>query len=403
MKQTRSACVFSLLVILILATLSASAFAAEQTEYKTHVIDALNLSIELPSDWFVLSRDTPSDSELLKDIDVDYEQLMSFFQERSVYLSAFYLPSVFDEFSIISLDLVDTPDLTEYSEQELEIETDALIASLSSRERVYAISETSISRTENDVFIVVDGVLEENGVQIYALQYFTIRNNKGISFTFRSPYEISSMRKNEIRRIIQTVKINTQLERLPSSKDTSAASSIAPTNTISSQRSYTTPEEGYIQEFYMVLIAIALPICYYLYCSKSKKRIKNRWRWNIMGVAVLSPLVRLVGSMIGRSMAERDFPGIGTPISWYDFLIWVFSSFIIVLVGFVIELADRKNSNRKNFRIEGVSSVGSAKAIPTQEETPTIERELSAYKRLLDNKLISQDDYDAKKKQILGL
>lgn len=122
-----------------------------------------------------------------------------------------------------------------------------------------------------------------------------------------------------------------------------------------------------------------------------------------MGVAVLSPLVRLVGSMIGRSMAERDFPGIGTPISWYDFLIWVFSSFIIVLVGFVIELADRKNSNRKNFRIEGVSSVGSAKAIPTQEETPTIERELSAYKRLLDNKLISQDDYDAKKKQILGL
>ncbi len=167
-------------------------------EYK---IDEGDLTISVPEELYVLTRDLDEEASVLKERNYTKEQVTENFQEHDTYLNASAKDFSYDiTVTVVENDDTKTLDsLSKLNDDELQSITDNLLSS-----KVYK----GCSRTwyNNTLFLTLDLEFESSGMTIYGIQEYTIINGKRVNITFQSyTGELSSDQKKVFNAIMDSV------------------------------------------------------------------------------------------------------------------------------------------------------------------------------------------------------
>lgn len=165
MKKVFSITISLMIIILSIVSVSASG--------DTYVIDEIGISVNIPSGYVAITRDTPYDDTL----GFTKEEFDSTFEENDVYLVAF--PKLYgaeqmilcsNDINIRSLSDFSDSELKEFAESDLEVYY----------EEGYEVSGYQIFDSHNATYIVTS-FSDSNGD--YAIHYWTIENYKTVNIT----------------------------------------------------------------------------------------------------------------------------------------------------------------------------------------------------------------------------
>ena len=212
-----------LLCCLTCCLLPSSTFAAGNT----YDLDKLGMSIELPSDYVVFTRDIKANDPNLSAYGMTKDGLYSLMLERSIYLNAW------DEYANyeIIVTMMDSP-LADYN---LFSDT-ALSTVVSSFETEFA--STGITFIRSDIYqhsqakFVKIYISQPNyGDTVYGLQYNTVYDGKAINITLQSySGKIDSNKESILKKIVDTVHFDTEPELLAPPTQTDAFTYTDPTS-----------------------------------------------------------------------------------------------------------------------------------------------------------------------------
>lgn len=175
---------FPVLFLLILFALIPGSLAAAETT--TYYLDELEMSIDIPADLIVFTRDTAPDDPNLVLYDIDWETLLGHYKSNDIYLN---VVSENLSYEIIitmqpGVEYGEWYDLSEYSDDELFEISSELIAS-------YADVGVIVKDWEpynhlQAKFLKVHAEMNDENGMLYLLQYNTLINKKFISINLRS-------------------------------------------------------------------------------------------------------------------------------------------------------------------------------------------------------------------------
>ena len=185
-----------------LCLLPVSAFAATGT----YDLDELGMSIELPSDHVVFTRDIEANDPNLSAYGLTKEGLSSLMQERSIFLNAWDEDVNYE----IIITMMDSP-LEDYNL----LSDTTLAAVVSSFETEYA--SVGITFIRSDIyqhsqakFAKIYISQPNNGEIAYGLQYNTVYNGKAINITMQSySGKIDANKESILKKVVDTVHFDT--------------------------------------------------------------------------------------------------------------------------------------------------------------------------------------------------
>lgn len=191
-----------LIFCFVLCLLPVSAFAATGT----YDLDELGMSIELPSDHVVFTRDIEANDPNLSAYGLTKEGLSSLMQERSIFLNAWDEDVNYE----IIITMMDSP-LEDYNL----LSDTTLAAVVSSFETEYASAGITFIRSDiyqhsQAKFAKIYISQPNNGETAYGLQYNTVYNGKAINITMQSYSEkIDANKESILKKVVDTVHFNT--------------------------------------------------------------------------------------------------------------------------------------------------------------------------------------------------
>jgi hypothetical protein len=199
-----------LIFCFVLCLLPVSAFAATGT----YDLDELGMSIELPSDHVVFTRDIKANDPNLSAYGLTKDGLSSLMQERSIYLNAWDEDINYE----IIITMMDSP-LADYNL----LSDTTLAAVVSSFETEYAGAGITFIRSDiyqhsQAKFAKIYISQPNNGETAYGLQYNTVYNDKAINITMQSySGKIDSNKESILKKIVDTVHFDTDPQLNPPS------------------------------------------------------------------------------------------------------------------------------------------------------------------------------------------
>jgi len=167
-----------LLLLFSCVILSATAAAAESTYY----LEELGMSIGLPDDYIALTRDMDADDPSLREYGLDWDALSAMFLEKSIYLNAWNSDMDYE----IVVTMVDSQlgDYNLYSDTTLSAFASAFEPDYENagiiilRHEIYQHSQAR--------FVKLYIYQQNDGQEIYGLQYHTVYAGKTINITMQS-------------------------------------------------------------------------------------------------------------------------------------------------------------------------------------------------------------------------
>ena len=212
-----------LIFCFVLCLLPVSAFAATGT----YDLDELGMSIELPSDHVVFTRDIKANDPNLSAYGLTRDGLSSLMQERSIYLNAWDEDINYE----IIITMMDSP-LADYNL----LSDTTLAAVVSSFETEYAGAGITFIRSDiyqhsQAKFAKIYISQPNNGETAYGLQYNTVYNDKAINITMQSySGKIDSNKESILKKIVDTVHFDTDPQLNPPPTQTEAFTYTDPTS-----------------------------------------------------------------------------------------------------------------------------------------------------------------------------
>ena len=196
----------SLMVFLILclafSLLSPAAFAAGSS-YK---LDELGMSIELPQDYIVFTRDIKSNDPNLSAYGLTRDELYSLMVDGCIYLNAWDKDLNYE----IIVTMTDSPveDFNLYSDTALM----DLASSAEDEYRNYGITyiKSELYQHSQAKFIKIYISQQSNGSAVYGLEYSTVYNSQAINITLQSySGKINSSKEAILKEIVDSVRFDT--------------------------------------------------------------------------------------------------------------------------------------------------------------------------------------------------
>ena len=206
----------SLMVFLILclafSLLSPAAFAAGSS-YK---LDELGMSIELPQDYIVFTRDIKSNDPNLSAYGLTRDELYSLMVDGCIYLNAWDKDLNYE----IIVTMTDSPveDFNLYSDTALM----DLASSAEDEYRNYGITyiKSELYQHSQAKFIKIYISQQRNGSTVYGLEYSTVYNSKAINITLQSySGKIDSSKEAILKKIVDSVCFETAISAESSEAD----------------------------------------------------------------------------------------------------------------------------------------------------------------------------------------
>jgi hypothetical protein len=226
--KRRFMCMTFILVLLI----SAPAYAVNSVEYE---LEELGLTISIPSDYVVFTRNTSADDPNLSAYGLTKDGLLSFLTESNNYLNAWNDVANQEVF----ITMVDSP-LVDFN-----LCSDTILAMIAtSFEPEYAKMGITVIKTEiyqhSQAKFVKTYISHPNGdATAYGLQYYTVYADKAINIILKSySGQITSSQESTLKSIVDSASFDTQ----PQTAETEFVSTTPFTYTDSeTQTSFTVP------------------------------------------------------------------------------------------------------------------------------------------------------------------
>ncbi|MDY2978128.1 MAG: hypothetical protein SOR90_11400, partial [Oscillospiraceae bacterium] len=188
---------------LVFCLLPSQAFAANTT----YELDELGMSIELPSNHVVFTRDIKANDTNLSAYGLTKDGMSSLMLERSIYLNAWDEDVNYE----IIVTMVDSPfeDYNQFSDTTLNGFVSALETEYASMGITFIRSD--LYQHSQAKFAKIYISQPNNGDTAYGLQYHTVYNGKAINITLQSySGEIDSSREAIIQEIVDTIRFDTE-------------------------------------------------------------------------------------------------------------------------------------------------------------------------------------------------
>ncbi len=188
---------------LVFCLLPSQAFAANTT----YELDELGMSIELPSNHVVFTRDIKANDPNLSAYGLTKDGISSLMLERSIYLNAWDEDVNYE----IIVTMVDSPfeDYNQFSDTTLNGFVSALETEYASMGITFIRSD--LYQHSQAKFAKIYISQPNNGDTAYGLQYHTVYNGKAINITLQSySGEIDSSREAIIQEIVDTIRFDTE-------------------------------------------------------------------------------------------------------------------------------------------------------------------------------------------------
>lgn len=183
----------------LLLGLITTALAVESTTYD---LEELGVTIDIPNDYIVFTRDTPEDDPNYAAYGLTKESMDELFDQRSIYLNAWDAD--------IQFEIVVT--MAESSFADFSTQSDTVLTALSSslddvyEDLGYAFLKADIYPHRQTKFMKIYAQEKQSNNPVYTLQYNTTCNAQSINITLRSfSGEITEEKEDILRNIVDTV------------------------------------------------------------------------------------------------------------------------------------------------------------------------------------------------------
>lgn len=178
--------------------LSSAALAVGTTTYE---LDALDMSIELPDDYIVFTRDMAASDPNYAQFGFSKEQVDAMLEESNTYFDAL-LPDASREIAVTMIDMP-MEDFNQFSDTTLSALDSEWQTAAESYGATYIKSE--LYQHEQAKFVKIYTSSPFNDQTMYTLQYYTVCNRQAISIALRSyAGKITSENEDELQRIVDS-------------------------------------------------------------------------------------------------------------------------------------------------------------------------------------------------------
>ena len=205
---------FALIVILLLAIpFNISVFAASNT----YDLDELGLQVTIPTDYSVITRDTPANAPIFSDLGTTKTELISYFETGNIYLNA--ISNYYNEEIVVTNMKNDLSDFSTLSDSALT----ALVSTIPERYAEIGISVLKYEIYQHSQTKFVKLYFTDTGNTVYGLQYYTIYDGNAMNFTMRS-YQgsISERQESTIKAVVDSIKYDKEPPVVEEGEDTNA-------------------------------------------------------------------------------------------------------------------------------------------------------------------------------------
>lgn len=186
----------ALTIILIFTISGGSVFAADNTYY----LDELGLQVTIPTEYCVITRDTPDNDQIFSDLGIARAEFVSELESKNIYLSA--IPDAYNEEIVVTMIESAINNFSLVSDTDLDILASTLETQYA--DRGISILKYDIYQHSQAKFIRI--YFTDTDETVHALQYYTIYDGKAMNFTMRS-YEgsISSRQEAAMKTIVDSI------------------------------------------------------------------------------------------------------------------------------------------------------------------------------------------------------
>lgn len=188
----------SILMFMLLLSFPVKAFAVSQT----YSLDALGMSIDIPSEYVVFTRDIADDDPNLSAYGLSKNDMADLMESGNIYLNAWDKDVNFE----IIVTMIDS------TISDFNLMSDTMLNTLgTSFEDEYAKSGITVEKYEvyqhDQAKFIKIYINQPNGAEtVYGLQYYTVYDNKAINVTMQSySGKIDSSKESTLNEIVNTV------------------------------------------------------------------------------------------------------------------------------------------------------------------------------------------------------
>ena len=200
-----------LFVLMLLLLFSTTALASPST----YTISELGLEITIPSEYRVITKDTPANASIFSDLGTTKADLIKQFEETKVYLNA--IPHTLDEEVVVTMDTNIIDNFSAMSDTSLKMFASSWVNEY--EKMGIGVKKYDIYQHSQAKFVRV--YFEDTANYVNGLQYYTIYNGKAMSFTMRSySGEITAKQEKTIKTIVDSVKYDTPPVEIPVGAET---------------------------------------------------------------------------------------------------------------------------------------------------------------------------------------
>lgn len=313
---------------------------------KTYTMNNTDISINVDdSSWYVFTRDNIANNSELKELGITSDYMRGFFEDNMAYMDALllYEDGNFLELLVRKNNLEDSVvNLSNYSDEDVLYFAEE-IASQKNIEK-YSVYQTKYKFVEFEFF--------DTNVDYYISEFLTIVNKDMYTITFQATNPLTQKEHEEIKRIIDSISFDV---------DTSLKEPIELTNTS------TTPSvlDEAVETFFVSIISGGLLAIFAMLVNKRKRAKKVKKQNDTLNDA--------------PELKESPRP----------------------------EPNNKVVSENLECQLEAIHKNEALQAHePTSQKDVAIDKgfdEIKKYKELLDLEIITQEEFDTKKKELLGL
>lgn len=196
MARRVSACMVALICVALLAPVMAQA-----TGGTTYNLEPLGMSIDIPDDYDVLTRDTPADDPVYARYGFTKDGFDNLMKEQNIYLNAL----LSDASGEIVVTMIDSPlqSFNAFSDSTLSVLISTIKGGYEEMGITYLKSE--IYQHQQVKFVKIYHSMENGGQPIAGLQYYTVCNAQAINITLHSfKEELTQADEDAMQKIVDS-------------------------------------------------------------------------------------------------------------------------------------------------------------------------------------------------------
>lgn len=198
-----------LLVILLVFFMQIPVSAASAT----YTLDELGLEVTIPSDYYVITRDTPKSDPVFSTLGVTREAVISQFEASSIYLNA--VSRLSNEEIVVTMTTSPLDNFSTFSDASLE----TIASLLPSQFADYGIDISKYEIYQHDQAKFIKVYFTDSALTVHGLQFYTVYDGMAINFTMRSyTGSLSADQEKTIQKVVDSI-IFASAPPLPSSQE----------------------------------------------------------------------------------------------------------------------------------------------------------------------------------------